>query len=280
MPDDTVRPATPADHPLFAQFFRELGVPEAPPDAERWASAHMATSFFLERDGEPVGYARYDTVGVEGYIRHVVTHPAHRGLGVGRGLMEALGERFRAAGCVRQRLNVKTDNTAARALYAAFGMSVEHPTTVLAMPPALARAPRVATVAAEAPPEADAALEARFGLIPGRLGLARRTAGATVIVAQQGEAGEPVGVAAYDRHLPGCFPFRVHDEDAADALMAGVAALERGCAAREAPLTPSGAGPPRAWQLALENHPAVAARLLERGAALVFELVHLCGPLR
>jgi len=54
-------------------------------------------------------------------IYSVVVAPAARGLGIGQRLIEALHEIAQTEGCDRVTLEVRADNTAARALYAKLG---------------------------------------------------------------------------------------------------------------------------------------------------------------
>jgi ribosomal-protein-alanine N-acetyltransferase len=57
----------------------------------------------------------------EVHVTAVAVHPAHRRLGLGRRVLEALLERGRVLGGARATLEVAEGNTAARALYAALG---------------------------------------------------------------------------------------------------------------------------------------------------------------
>ncbi|MBI5432762.1 MAG: GNAT family N-acetyltransferase [Planctomycetes bacterium] len=258
------------DHATFARFFAELGVPEAPPPFERWRSLMAPTSFFLERDGVPVGYAWYELFGGDGYVRHVVADPSVRRAGVGRALMRELARRFRAAGCSRWRLNVKSENSAAITLYRACGMEVEYPTAVLRLPwSSLASLPRPANTieARDAAPDRDARLEAAFGLPSGRLASARTLAGARVLeLVDHHDASNPkVGVACFDPAFPGCFPFKVARPEFARALLAEL----RASSPSEVP-----------WiQLVVEDDVPLAKLFVARGGTLLFEVLHFSGEL-
>ncbi|MCK6447124.1 MAG: GNAT family N-acetyltransferase [Planctomycetes bacterium] len=271
MPSDLVRrAASDADHPLFARFFAELEVPEAPPHFERWRSVMQPTSFFLERGGVAVGYAWYEVFGTDGYVRHVVADPAARRAGVGRALMRELASTFRAAGCTRWRLNVKSTNHAAIALYRRVGMAVEYPTSVSRLPwSALASLPRPAKTieARELAPARDAAVERAFSLPKGRLASARTLAGARVLelVDHHDAANPKVGVACFDPAFPGCFPFKVAKQEFAHALLA---ALE--------PVSPR---PPEWIQLVIEDDVPLAKLVVARGGEELFEVLHFSGPL-
>ncbi|MBD3251156.1 GNAT family N-acetyltransferase [Candidatus Uhrbacteria bacterium] len=62
--------------------------------------------------------------GLEGHVEDVVVHDAHRGMGIGRALMEEVIREARACGMQRIHLTSNPNNparTAARALYAKLG---------------------------------------------------------------------------------------------------------------------------------------------------------------
>jgi GNAT superfamily N-acetyltransferase len=63
------------------------------------------------------------------WINEVAVSPAHRGLGVGRRLVERLCERGRELGCVEAWVLTDHDNPAAMRMYANAG-GVEHPVAV------------------------------------------------------------------------------------------------------------------------------------------------------
>lgn len=271
MPADLARrAAVDADHALFARFFAELEVPEDTPRLERWRSVMQPTSFFLERDGTAVGYAWYEVFGTDGYVRHVVADPSARRTGVGRALMDELARTFRAAGCTRWRLNVKSTNHAAIALYRRVGMDVEYPTSVLRLPwNSLASLPRPAkTIEAREVETARApAIERAFGLPAGRLATARTPAGARVLslVDHHDPTNPRVGIACFDPAFPGCFPFKVARPEFAHALLA---ALE--------PVSPR---PPEWIQLVVEDDVPLAKLFVKRGATELFEVLHFSGEL-
>lgn len=271
MPDDLVRRAAgAADHALFARFFAELQVPEEAPRLERWLRVMQPTSFFLERSGVAVGYAWYELFGADGYVRHVVADPSARREGVGRALLRELAEIFRAAGCTHWRLNVKSTNTAAIALYRRVGMEVEYPTSVLRLPwSSLASLPRPAKTieARELEPSRDAAVERAFSLPSGRLATARTPAGARVLalVDHHDPTNPKVGVACFDPAFPGCFPFKVAKPELAHALLAA--------------LEPGSPRPPEWIQLVIEDDTPLAKLLVARGGTELFEVLHFSGPL-
>ena len=69
--------------------------------------------------GNVIGLRRTSSHAIR--IYSVVVAPAARGLGIGQRLVEALHEIARTEGCDRVTLEVRADNTAARALYAKLG---------------------------------------------------------------------------------------------------------------------------------------------------------------
>lgn len=269
-PACSTRPARDEDHALFARFFAELQVPDTLPDLERWRREMAPTSFFLERDGHAVGYAWYEIFGPDGYVRHVVVDPSARRTGVGRELMRALERKFRAAGCARWRLNVKSTNHAAIELYRRYGLRIEYPTCVLRLPwSALQSLPRPArTIETRAlEPARDAAVERAFEIPSGRLATARSAVGARVLglVDHQDATNPRVGVACFDPAFPGCFPFKVARPEFAYALLAELAT----CSPR----------PPDWIQLVVEDDLPLARLLVARGATQLFEVLHFSGPL-
>jgi GNAT superfamily N-acetyltransferase len=264
------RAARDEDHALFARFFAELSVPEGVPPLERWRSVIAPTAFFLERDGRAVGYAWYELYAADGYVRHVVADPDARRAGVGRALMHELARIFRAAGCERWRLNVKSDNHAAIRLYERCGMRVEYPTAVLRIPwSALASLPRPAKTieALELPREREAAIERAFGLPAGRIAATRKLPGSRqlALVDHQDPSNPKVGVACFDPAYPGCFPFQVARPELAHALLAA--------------LEPHSPRPPGWIQLVLEDDVPLAKLLVARGATRLFEILHFSGAL-
>jgi ribosomal protein S18 acetylase RimI-like enzyme len=72
-------------------------------------------------------------------IHDLAVVPKHRGMGVGRALLQAAEEHARRAGCCKLTLEVQDDNSRARGLYQSFGfedfvVGVSKPTRFLAKP--------------------------------------------------------------------------------------------------------------------------------------------------
>lgn len=226
MPALELRTASARDHGLYLRFFAQLGTPDAPFDAARWARECPETTAFLFDRDTPVAYAHWESSGGAVHVRHVVVDLPHRGRGLGRALMEQLARRFRAAGIAEWRLNVVTTNAAAIALYEKVGMSRRYATQVLRLPWERAeRLPGEGRPIGELPPERDAVHEAEWGLLDGQLARARRRAGVTVLGAEddRGSNGRPSALAVFDKHFPGSYPFRCRELTSARGLVAGMA---------------------------------------------------------
>lgn len=272
MDDLRLRPGTPDDQPLIARLFLDLGVDEAPPDATAYEAGLMAGTVVAERGGAAIGYAFVQVLESTGYVRHLVVDAAARGRGVGRGIMDALRQRFRDAGCTRWCLNVKPDNTAARALYEACGMERVHASRVVRFTWELVdRLPAARAPAAPLPAGEDADFEDAFALPRGLLA-ASRTSGKRVLAARD-EAGAPAAVAAFDPTFPGAFPFRAASPALARALLEACRAQAVPIADEDHPWRGQG------MQVVTEAAPALADALVAAGGRDVLETLHYAGPL-
>lgn len=262
-----IRPATAADHAAYLRLFRELGVDDPPPSPARFAADLVPRSIAACDPAEParvVGWGLYEILDGAGYIRNVMTDPAHRRAGIGRALMADLRARFVAAGARAWHLNVKPDNRAAIALYAQCGLAPEHTTHVMRLPREVALPPAPADFAlVDLPAAHDADIEPRFQLLPGQLASARGKQGRHPFAFARG--GATVGAGVFMPAVPGAFPFRLADPDDA----AAAAARLREQTPREAP-----------WlQLSAENDPPLHAALQAIGAGLHMAILHMRGPL-
>lgn len=110
-------------------------------------------------------------------------------------------------------------------------------------------------------------MEDAFGLPRGTLSGSRQYPGRVVLrLVDVAAPGEPrVGVASFDPHFPGSFPFRVADPTYARALFEGI---------RPHAL-------PRFFHVGLvvEDDDALARMLVEHGARVRLEIVHYEGAL-
>lgn len=264
-----IRPATPADYAEYARLQPELGTSDKVPDRERWLREMASTTLMLESDGAIAGYAWYEVLVRDGYVRNVVVDARARGRGHGRRLMQALAQALRAADCAHWRLNVKADNATALALYRSCGMEVEFPTSVVRVPWAVVeRLPRPGRAHAvrDVLPEEERELERGFGLPEGRLASQRATGRVRILRVVDVEAPlyPRLGLATYDPGYPGCFPFRVARVELAHTLLAALAEQRL-------------AEPP--WiQLVVEDDPLLALTLVRCGAELFQEILHMRGP--
>ena len=179
-PRFTDRPATAADHATFTRLFAELGVDDPPPSLEAWMADTAETTRMLEAEGRVVGYGTSHMLGSIGFVSMLVIDPGERLRGAGRALMHCMAAGFRALGCAEWALHVKVDNEPAVRLYRSLGLEPQYTATVFRLAwDAVARLPRedgaFALKAIEAGDEA--ALEALFRLLPGRLAAQWRRAG-------------------------------------------------------------------------------------------------------
>lgn len=265
------RPVRPDDYDAFVRLFAELATGDPIPERARWEAA-MAPGirFYEDGSGAVVAYTFHQVLDRAGYVRHVVVDPEHRGKRYGTAVMDALAGLFREAGCARWELNVKPDNVPAIALYRSVGMRPAYASTAVHIDwervPTLP-APSREVAARVAAPEEDAALEAAFGLPAGTLGAARRVPDRVIVrlvdAASPGEAR--VGVASFDPHHPGAFPFRVAEPTFARALFEGIRPHAR-------------PGDDHVG-VVVEDDAALTALLVAHGARPHLEIVHYVGPL-
>jgi ribosomal protein S18 acetylase RimI-like enzyme len=117
------RSATVDDYDAYVALFAALGVDEPVPSRERFAADIVARMLIACDGGEAVGYALLEHLAEVGYVRNLVSSPAHRRRGIGRALMVAMRERFVARGARAWCLNVKPDNLPAIALYRECGLA-------------------------------------------------------------------------------------------------------------------------------------------------------------
>lgn len=246
------------------RFFAGLELEDPVPDIERWSIEIAPWTFFLAEGDALVGYGFCEVYGDRGYIRHVVTAPDARRRGVGTALLREAARRFRAAGATRWELNVKRDNRAAIALYERCGMTFQYATHVVRVDwAALPRLPRTARplLARAVEPENDREVEAAFALPDGKIARLRSLQGSVLM--QLVEHDRPVAFARFNPSFPGCFPFQVSSPDLARPLLEALAPFAR-----------TG----DAWlQLVIEDDAATARTLLDGGARLALEIVHMDG---
>lgn len=78
-----------------------------------------------EQDGRVVASVMAGYDGHRGWVNYLAVHPAQRGRGLGRALMEAAEQRLAALGCAKINLQVRHENEAARGFYEAIGYRLE-----------------------------------------------------------------------------------------------------------------------------------------------------------
>ena len=264
------RPAAPSDYDRFVSLFGELATGDPVPEVGRWQETMMPGTLFFEEAGEVVAYAWATPLAEIGYVRHVVVHPDHRGRGYGRVVMEELAARFRAAGCTKWSLNVKPDNQPAIRLYRSVGMKERYFSTALTLEwevVAKLPAPTRDVTARLLEPDEDTAVEAAFGLPRGTLAATRKYPDRVVLrLVDAGAPGESrVGVASFDPHFPGAFPFRVADPTFARAVFEG--------------FRPHALPKFSHVGLVVEDDAALTRLLIEHGAKARLEIVHHEGAL-
>ncbi|MDB4932750.1 MAG: Acetyltransferase, family protein [Myxococcaceae bacterium] len=262
----TLRAARPDEHATFARLFPLLGTTDPVPSLERWAQDVSAHTLFAERDGAVVGYLYGQPLSAVGYVRHLVVAPAARGAGLGRALMLAAADGFRARGCERWCLNVRTDNAAALGLYRALGMAEAYRSTALTVAwGALAALPPSppALVAAVITSADDAAVERRFDLPEGQLAFARAQPGRALVGLRDGDGW--TAAACFDPAFPGAFPFRVSSPAAVRALLEALRPYAR----------PGGA----VVRCVIDDGDAVVDAFAAAGATVEMRMLHLEGEL-
>jgi GNAT superfamily N-acetyltransferase len=261
----TVSLALPADYPAFARLVPELAVPDPTPSAECFART-IAPDALVLRDGDEIlGYLWARPRGDRLHVVHVVTDPAHRGLGVGRALMLAIADRGRAAGFRRWMLNVKPENVAARALYERCGMRVAFASVAMhiAWTDVARMAAPTGIVARPLPSADDGRFEDALALVRGELASQRLLEGRVLVGAE--DAAGAVGLAAFDPGHPGAGLFRVRAPEHARALLDAI----------------------RPYALPIYDHlhvlvegdPALEATLAAAGATVVMPMLRMEGEI-
>jgi GNAT superfamily N-acetyltransferase len=265
----TSRPALPADYDHFVRLVPELAVADPVPERARWESVMAPHTLFFEDRGDVVAYAHYQVMNDTGYVRHVVVDPAHRGRRHGRAVMDELAALFRRAGCSRWELNVKPDNTPALRLYESVGMTAVYSSTALRFDwEIVERLPRDGRGVSGRTilPEEDAMVEAACKLPGGMLTTQRGTPGRALLALVDPAIGDGFfGVASFDVHFPGAFPFRVAEPMLARALLAA--------------MRPHALPEHANVGVVVEDDAELTRLLVTHGAKVHLEIVHYTGPL-
>lgn len=143
----SIRPATPADLPLIAQFIRDLADYEKLADEVRFDEAVMGEKLFGARpyaeviigeiDGEPQGFALFfhNFSTFEGkpgvYLEDLFVRPAARGSGLGKALLSRLAAIAVERDCARLEWSVLDWNEPAIGFYKKLGARLMDEWTVM-----------------------------------------------------------------------------------------------------------------------------------------------------
>lgn len=259
-----IRRALPDDYPAFSRLFPEMQVDDPIPGLDVWVSVLAPSTWVADRAGEVLGYCYVQEYVDTGYVRNVVVSPGARRTGLGRALMQVTADHLKARGKTSWRLNVKSDNQAALALYRRLGMEVKYPTTVLLFPwAALSTLPTGQALVHEVTAARDAVLERQFDIPHGQLASARGS-GRWILEARAKDGSSFVGLAVFDPKFPGAFPFRVDDLDALAPLLRAMR--------QHVPSDES-------VNLVVEDDEQLVSRLMGVGASTKFETLHMAGAL-
>lgn len=133
----TIRPATPEDVPQILAFVRALALYEREPDAVLATEADFLRDGFgpnpfyfcliAETNGTPAGFALYffnysTWLGRPGlYLEDLFVLPEHRGLGIGKALLQRVAANAVEKSCGRLQWEVLDWNTPAIDFYRAMG---------------------------------------------------------------------------------------------------------------------------------------------------------------
>jgi GNAT superfamily N-acetyltransferase len=258
-----IRAGDTRDYDAFLRLSRELGTDDPEPTREAWERNLMPGMTVFERAGEVVGYTIVRWLPDAAHVMHVAVAPEARRSGVGRALMEHARARVRVRGLREWHLNVKVGNAPARALYESLAMQPLHPSAFTRVPWAcVAALPAEPAVFSLAEPAEDSGLEARFGLLAGRL-TANRARGGRVLAKLCDAAGAPLGVASFDPDHPGAFPFCVARPVLARTLLEGLQPYAR---------------PADAYLgVGVENDEGLVDTLVAAGAEVRMRIVHYRG---
>ena len=142
-----IRPATPADLPLIAQFIRDLAEYEKLAHEVRFDEAKLGTNLFGPRpnaevvigelDGEPQGFALFfhNFSTFEGrpglYLEDLFVRPEARGSGLGKALLAHLAQLCVERDCARLEWWVLDWNTPSIGFYQSLGAKLMDEWTVM-----------------------------------------------------------------------------------------------------------------------------------------------------
>ncbi len=218
-----IRAARPDDYDAFTRFWHQLDLDQTVPPRERWVQLMCPHTMFLVEGDSLAAYNLAFAFGARGDVRQVVVDHAFRGRGVGKQLMAAAAAKLRAAGCTEWRLEVRSNNAPAIALYRSVGMRPLHTIEVLELDRdtcdrfAASRSSR--HVVEPVTTDDDAALERALDLGPGQIARWRSVRAGSPLVRVAMTALTQV----WREFSPSqglLFPFRAPDVDVAAHLVA------------------------------------------------------------
>lgn len=252
-----------SDYEAFASLWTKLGLDEAAPGRDRFATEMVHSTFVDEGERCVDGYVQVHTLGTIGYVRQLVVREQTRGRGKGARLMLHAAASLRAAGVAQWHLNVKAGNVPAIRLYEQLGLRAEHRSTALRLPwSAVFGLPHLPATALPVAPEEDDDLERGLNLLGGQIAMARRRA--THVLRQLRTADcAPAGFASFDPDFPGARIFRVARPSYAGTLLRALRPH-----ARHDDLA-----------LVIDDDDAVTELLVTHGAIVKLRLLHYAGPL-
>jgi GNAT superfamily N-acetyltransferase len=202
-----VRPAKASDYPTFVELWPELGIDDPMPDAETFASRLVKDTLIAELDGRGVGLVRGPLLEEVGHIAQLMVSPTARRRGIGRALMLAMADRFRAKGLSRWMLNVKPENVSAIGLYSSLGFDETFRSVVLRFDWSLVDKlkPMAGVDCFEPEPSQDAAIAKACAPRGDRFPSRRDNPDYIMFALRDSEGWR--GCAAFAPKVPGAFPF-------------------------------------------------------------------------
>jgi GNAT superfamily N-acetyltransferase len=264
------REAVESDYMAFARLFPQLQTHDQPPGQMAWQRDMVPSTLMVEHAGQIVGYAFFQLMRREGYVRHLVVDTAWRNRGIGRETMRELAQRMLRAGCTKWCLNVEPCNEPAVGLYRAMGMKEVWKSTAVGIKWTMVDSlpfPAFDVRARLLREEEDAAVERAFGLPQGQIADARAVGSRHLIRLVRHDAPDDpkVGLAVFDPDFPGAFPFRLAHAALVRPLLEGIRLKAR------ADLD--------YVRIVVEDHEELSALLIGAGADVVLHALHMQGDL-
>jgi GNAT superfamily N-acetyltransferase len=257
----SIRKATAEDYPDYCRLFPELLVDDPIPSLNVWTTALAPCSLIAQENDLVLGYCYFQEYVDAGYIRNIIVAPASQRRGIGKALMNETGAVLRSHGKSSWRLNVRSNNQAAIALYTAVGMRPKYLSISMRFSwSELDQLPLGGAVVRTLTEPRDSLVEQAFEIPRGQLPAARAM-GRQLFEAVDASS-ETVGVSVFDTKFSGAFPFRVKTTDVAKPLLLAMRQL-----------TPSD----EHVCLVAEDDQKLAQLLKDSGATVRDEIIHMVG---